>query len=134
MGILTNCSTERQSARNTKEHTEDDAVGRGLQAYRAYLAGIPVLCFGLGLHQFICLFHSADLRLREAWDNIMKLETKQLQPATDVCSYTERENCTGGGKLECNVCTAKQTKRHKAREVTPQTGNHNIYEHNVWQR
>lgn len=42
----------------------------------SHLAGVPVLGLCLGLHEFICLFHSAHVRLWETRDNIMKLEAK----------------------------------------------------------
>lgn len=42
----------------------------------SHLAGVPVLCFRLGLHELIRLFHSAHVRLWETRYNIMKLEAK----------------------------------------------------------
>lgn len=53
----------------------------------SHLAGVPVLCLCLGLHELVCLFHFAHVRLRETRYNIMKLEAKQLQPATNVWKH-----------------------------------------------
>lgn len=49
--------------------------------------------------------------------------------------HTHRERKKNARKVkEYNVYTVKQTKSHKAKETTPCSGNHTIYEHNTRQR
>lgn len=52
------------------------------------------------------------------------------QTHTDTHVQTERK-LHSGRELEYNVYIVKQTKSHKARETTPCTGNHTIFEHNA---
>lgn len=58
-----------------------------------YLAGVPGLCADLCGHHLICLLCVLHLWFGEPWNHIMKLEPKELQPATDICTETDAKHC-----------------------------------------